>query len=262
VPIFVDEVSLWEDLENGDYRLLQNNPFDHMVFFSRRTTMSHQPRLHSFCWVELAAGDTEMAKKFYQGLFNWNYQEDPLPKEMGGSYIQAKVNGDDVAAAMFTLTADMKAMRIPPHWGSYVLVENCDESVKIAKSLGAIILKDSFDMKDAGRMAVIQDPCGSVFHLWQKNSCVGATARRDQHGAFCWQELMVTDPQKACDFYAKLFGWTFDTKEFEGTTYHSIINSDGQPFGGIMSIPKEMPNIPPHWGVYFTINNLKTEWIT
>lgn len=217
--------------------------------------MSQQPRVHSFCWVELAAHDAQAVKPFYHKLFNWNYHDTPMPPEMGGSYIIAMQEADAVGA-MFSMAGEMKEMQLPAHWASYVLVDNCDETAKKAASLGAVIIKDSFDVTDAGRMAVLRDPCGAMIHLWEKKRVVGASAEGNKHGAFCWHELMVADPKKAMDFYGKLFGWNFKSTEFDNMTYHSMINADGQPFGGIMALPKEMPNIPPHWNVYFTVDKL------
>lgn len=214
--------------------------------------MSREPEKHLFCWVELASKNAQAAQKFYGKLFDWSFQEMTFP---GGSYFTAKVK-DDSAAGLFTMPPEMSAMNIPPHWASYVLVDNCDESVKKAVSLGAKVLKDSFDVMDAGRMAVLQDPCGAVISLWQKGKVVGASATGDEQGGFCWQELIVPEPKKALDFYTALFGWAYETHNFDDTTYHSLKNSKGEPFGGIMATPKGMP-IPPHWGVYFTVNSLK-----
>ncbi|MBZ5557166.1 MAG: hypothetical protein LAO77_07810 [Acidobacteriia bacterium] len=63
---------------------------------------------------------------------------------------------------------------VPPHWGSYIAVANADESVKKAKALGAKVFAEPFDVMDAGRMAVVQDPTGAVFHAWQPNKHSGA----------------------------------------------------------------------------------------
>ena len=44
-----------------------------------------------------------------------------------------------------------------------------------AKELGATVMMEPFDVLDAGRMAVIQDPTGAVFCVWQPRA---ASARR------------------------------------------------------------------------------------
>ena len=62
---------------------------------------------------------------------------------------------------------DEKQMGVPPHWNSYVTVANVDEAAKKAQSLGGKVLAPPFDVMDAGRMAVLQDPTGAVFQVWQ-----------------------------------------------------------------------------------------------
>ena len=50
---------------------------------------------------------------------------------------------------------------------SYVSVTSADETAAKAKELGATLLAGPFDVMTFGRMAVIQDPTGAVFSLWQ-----------------------------------------------------------------------------------------------
>ena len=60
---------------------------------------------------------------------------------------------------------------------------------------------------DAGRMAVLQDPTGAVFQVWQAKNSIGAKILNEP-GALCWTELTTTDTKAAEAFYTKLFGWT------------------------------------------------------
>jgi predicted enzyme related to lactoylglutathione lyase len=213
--------------------------------------MHKTPRVNAFCWVELAENNTSVAKKFYQGLLGWTYHEETSDM---GIYIKAMIGNDDVGA-MYAMPDDMKKMHIPPHWASYILVDSCDETTKKAASLGASVIKQPFDVMDAGRMAVLRDPTGAVFMLWEKNKVSGATAPGDKQGAFCWHELLVADPKAAASFYTKTFGWTAKESKFDGKSYFSLTHSDGQPAGGLMELPSE--HIPPHWGVYFTVNDIE-----
>ena len=38
----------------------------------------------NFCWFELGTSDQAGAKEFYTQLFGWNFEDQPLPPEMGG----------------------------------------------------------------------------------------------------------------------------------------------------------------------------------
>ena len=79
--------------------------------------------------------------------------------------------------------------------------------------------------------------------------------RFKQHGAVGWTELMTTDSNAAKEFYAKLFGWSYETFPMEGVTYH-VVNVAGQPVGGIMDMPLESQGKPPHWGSYVTVSDV------
>jgi uncharacterized protein len=73
-----------------------------------------------------------------------------------------------------------------------------------------------------------------------------------QHGAFSWCELMTTDLQAAEAFYVNLFGWTMADGPVEGMEYR-VMSAGGQPIGGMMTIPPDMPPMPPHWGTTVTV---------
>lgn len=206
-----------------------------------------EPQLNSFCWTELSAKNAEIAKKFYSGLFGWKYHEEALPEGMG-NYITILVNNLPVGA--------MFAMGMPTHWGTYIRVESLDKAVGKARSLNAKVIKEPFDVMDAGRMAVIQDPEGAFLSLWEKKAHAGAAVQDQEHGATCWHELMVNDPEKALAFYSALLGWTADVSDFGGKKYYSLSLADKTPVGGMMQITPEM-NCPPAWSTYFTVADLE-----
>ena len=70
--------------------------------------------------------------------------------------------GGKSVAALYNQMADQKAAGIPPHWLSYVSVESADQAAARAAELGGTVLAPAFDVMEAGRMAVIQDPTGGV----------------------------------------------------------------------------------------------------
>jgi predicted enzyme related to lactoylglutathione lyase len=76
------------------------------------------------------------------------------------------------------------------------------------------------------------------------------------HGAFSWNELMTTDPEKAKAFYTALLGWTLEEAPM-GHTDYALVKAGGRPMGGIMGIPPQAPaGMPPHWGVYVTVDDV------
>jgi predicted enzyme related to lactoylglutathione lyase len=204
----------------------------------------------TFCWVELGTTDGEAAKKFYTGLFDWDFTDNPIGPGM--VYTMLKLSGKDVGA-LYKMPPEMTAQGIPPHWLSYVSVTNVDESTAKAKELGATVMKDPFDVSDVGRMSVIQDPTGAVFALWQAGTHTGAGVTNVPN-SFCWNELGTRDTAKAGDFYTGLFGWGKNVQQMGPMTYTSFMNGE-RPAGGMYEPPPEMGNVPPHWLAYFAVDD-------
>lgn len=204
----------------------------------------------TFCWVELGTSDSDGAKKFYTELFGWTFDDKPVGPGM--VYTMLQLDGKDVGA-LYELMPEMKAQGIPPHWLSYALVDSADESAAKAKELGATLAKEPFDVMAVGRMAVIQDPTGAVFALWQAGTHKGAGVVNVPN-SFCWNELMTTDTAQDGDFYSGLFGWGKDTQNFGPIEYTMFSNGD-RPAGGMLKITPEMGPIPPNWLVYFAVDD-------
>jgi predicted enzyme related to lactoylglutathione lyase len=204
----------------------------------------------TFCWVELATTDSEAAKKFYTQLFGWDYVDNPIGPDM--VYTMLKLNGKDVGA-LYKLMAEQLTQGVPPNWLSYVSTANADESVEKAKAAGATVIKEAFDVFTVGRMAVIQDPTGAVFALWQAGTHAGSGIYNVPN-SFCWNELMTTDTAVDGEFYSKVFGWGRDTQNF-GPMEYTMFSNGERPAGGMLKITPEMGPIPPNWLVYFAVDD-------
>src|SRR5690242_12105510 len=140
----------------------------------RMQVTSYEPG--QFCWVELSTSDAEAAKKFYGDLFGWTYDAVPMP-DNAPPYNMAELESGVVGAIMTNPS-------VPPSWLSYVNVTSADETAAKAKSLGATVLKEPFDVFDVGRMAVVQDPEGAVFAIWEPRKHKGAQVAGEQ-GSLC-----------------------------------------------------------------------------
>src|SRR5258708_5606725 len=123
---------------------------------------SHEPG--TFSWVELATTDQKAGVAFYRALFGWDVNDMPLGP--GDVYSMFQMRGKEVAAA-YTMQADERQMGVPPHWNLYITVASADDTTKKAEGLGAKVLAAPFDVMDVGRMAVLQDPSGAVFCIWE-----------------------------------------------------------------------------------------------
>jgi uncharacterized protein len=186
---------------------------------------AHQPG--SFCWVELGTSDQPGAKRFYNQLFAWTANDVPIGPD--DFYTMFQLRARDVAAA-YTLRADQRERGVPPHWMLYVAAKDADATSEKAASLGGKILAPPFDVFDVGRMAVIQDPTGAVFAIWQAKRHQG-TGVAAEEGSLCWADLNTSDPKKAADFYSELFGWETEVSKHDPSGYLHILN-EGNYIGG------------------------------
>ena len=203
----------------------------------------------NFCWIELHTTDQNAAKSFYASLFGWAPHDTPMgPNDF---YTEFKLEGREAAAGC-TLRPEEQAM--PPYWMIYVAVENADAAVTKAQQIGGKPLTPAFDVMDAGRMAIIQDPTGAVFCVWQANKNAGIGISQ-VNGTLCWADLSTPDPKRAADFYSGLFGWQANSAPKDASGYLHIKNGE-QHIGGIPPAAHRQAGAPPHWLTYFQVDDV------
>jgi hypothetical protein len=198
--------------------------------------------------MELATTDQHAAKAFYSSLFGWTANDAPMGP--GEFYTMFRLEDRNVAAG-YTMRKEEREHGAPAHWNLYIAVESADAAVARASQLGGKVLAPAFDVFDAGRMAIIQDPTGAIFQVWQplKNHGIGIS---NVNGAFCWADLNTGDRAAASAFYSGLFGWKLEPGEKDPSGYLHISNGERM-IGGVPSAEQVPPNVPPHWLLYFEV---------
>ncbi len=208
----------------------------------------HEPG--SFSWIELATTDQNAAKTFYSSLFGWSPDDQPMGP--GAFYTMFMLDGRPAAAA-YTLRPEQRAQGVPPFWNIYVDVADADEVVKKAQNAGGTVLAPAFDVYDFGRMAVLRDPTGAVFSVWQAKAHSGAGIT-GVDGTLCWVDLSTSDVDRAKQFYSDVFGWQITPGEHDTSGYLHIKN--GSEFiGGIPPAAYRNPETPPHWLAYIQVSD-------
>ena len=209
---------------------------------------SHAPG--TFSWTDLSTPDPAVAAAFYGALLGWEAEE--VPAGPDATYWMMRVGGRDVAG-MSAMREDQLAAGAPPAWLSYVTVEDAESGAERVAELGGAVMLPAFDVLEAGRMALVRDPQGAVFALWEPRAHIGAGLVNDP-GAMVLNQLNTSDPEGAASFYADLFGWRITQVAREPQAYWGIENG-GSLNGGVMALPPGTP-APPHWLVYFTAADL------
>jgi len=202
----------------------------------------------TFCWTDLSTSDQDAAKAFYGALFGWEVEDIPVGE--GAVYSMMSLGGKAVAA-ISPQQPEQAAAGVPPLWNSYVSVQSADATLARAKELGATVHAPAFDVMEAGRMGVIQDPQGAYFLAWEPKQTIGAQLV-NANGALAWNELATPDLDAAGTFYGALFGWTIEP--LDGPMPYRMIKN-GEAGNGGMTVPNP-PGTPPNWLVYFGIDDL------
>lgn len=153
------------------------------------------------CWVDTSGPDPAAVLPFYTELFGWAF-ENVMPEGSGGQYFIGRLRGGDVAAV------GSSPEGAPPMaaWNTYVWVESVDETVSKAREAGGGVVAEPFDVVGSGRMAVLTDPEGAAFCLWQAMDHRGAQVV-NEHGSLTFNGLASRDPEGAKAFYSAVFGW-------------------------------------------------------
>ncbi|MDQ6727001.1 MAG: VOC family protein [Actinomycetota bacterium] len=205
----------------------------------------------TFCWTDLSTVDAMGAKAFYAGLFGWEAVD--VARQPAGTYTWLRLDGRDVCA-LFQRSGDQ-----PPAWLSYVSVDDADGAAARAREAGATVVVEPFDVMTSGRMAVLCDPTGAYFAVWQAADNIGASLVNDT-GCLCLNQLNTTHPDLAARFYAEVFGWRIESVGTDAQPYWGIFNGDGLN-GGMMPLP-EGAGASSHWMVYFTATDVDTSVAT
>ncbi len=124
------------------------------------TEQMAMPKHGDFCWNDLATTDTEASKKFYSELFGWQFEESD---SAGMVYTEISLDGQKKFGGMWKITAEMG--EVPPHWMSWVAVNDVNASAEKVVELGGSICVPPNDIPNTGRFCVITDPTGATVSL-------------------------------------------------------------------------------------------------
>jgi predicted enzyme related to lactoylglutathione lyase len=222
------------------------------------------------CWVDTSQPDPEAALPFYSGLFGWEF-ENVMPEGSEAEYFVARIRGGDVAA-VGSIPEGAPPMAT---WNTYVWVASADEAASKARDAGGGVAMEPFDVMDSGRMAVLTDPEGAPFCVWQADNHKGAQIV-NEHGSLNFNGLASRDPEGAKAFYGAVFGWDTlalpvgsmwtlpgygDHLERGSPGLREQMAAMGAPEGfidvvaALNPIPDDESDTPAHWSVTFAVDD-------
>jgi predicted enzyme related to lactoylglutathione lyase len=215
------------------------------------------------CCVATVHPDPEEAVGFYTELFGWEATS-LMPPESFSEYYVCKRRGREVAA----IGSGREGAPSVPAWNTYIWVESADDTVAKVIDAGGSVVVEPFDRLNAARVAVVADPAGAVFGVWQPGEHRGARLVNEP-GAWAMSQLNTSDPEGAKAFYSAVFGWetdTFDMGEGEITLWRLPGYVGGEPEQPVsrevvgvmvpMSGDQFSEDVSVHWSVDFWVDDV------
>ncbi|HEY5516115.1 MAG TPA: VOC family protein [Pengzhenrongella sp.] len=196
-------------------------------------------------WVDVMVPDLEAARAFYGPLFGWDFA---VGAPETGYYTMALKHGQPVVGLGQTQPGTVGP---PVAWTTYLAVDDADATAAAATAAGGTVLAEPMGVLEFGRMAVLADPTGAVFGIWQSGAHTGASLVNEP-GTVIWNEGLSHDLAAARAFYGSVFGYTFDDMSGVGFEY-ATANVNGKNVGGLGGTGTLPDDALPHWQVYFAV---------
>ena len=126
----------------------------------------HVPKHGEFVWTEIASNDAEKCKAFYTAVFGWKFKESTSASNsdnQGMKYDEFETISDHPVGGIYQIDPKWFGEMVPPpHFMTYVAVDDVDKNAELATELGGTIIRGPMDIPNVGRMAIIQDPTGAM----------------------------------------------------------------------------------------------------
>ena len=198
----------------------------------------------SFIWCDLSAHRADQSRDFYRDMLGWKFED------QGGYHIAH--NGKAPIAGHYQMPGKFIDMRMPAFWMSYIAVDDVAETVELANSMGAKVELGPAEFDGGGQYALIRDPLGAGFTVYQGDALDGAT---NEYGARAGHGLFVSDASKIQKFYETLFGWSF------GQMSNGVqsVSHNGEILFHCHTIPDpSQRGKEEYWAVFFAVGELST----
>lgn len=124
-------------------------------------TTRHQLREHTLVHFEIPATEPSKLTTFYRQLFQWKFIR------MGGLQEYYMISHKEAISENDTMGGIYKRNSPNDQFLNYFNVKSIDDSISKAASLGAKIITGKQEIPHMGYMAVLADPDGNTFALFQ-----------------------------------------------------------------------------------------------
>jgi len=204
------------------------------------------------CWVDTFQPDPKAAVRFYGPLLGWTFDAPAaMPSGLAGEYLAARSGGRLVAGIGQAPAGFPSAV-----WTTYVAVEDVEETATLVGAAGGGRIVGPTAHGSDGRMAVLTDPLGVAFGIWQAGARQGAE-RANEPGSWTMSTLHTPAPEVSATFYGETFGWRLKSVPDAPIAFWRLDGHLGGEPGQPM--PRDVVAVlapigandptPPHWSV-------------
>ncbi|ALG12144.1 VOC family protein [Kibdelosporangium phytohabitans] len=182
--------------------------------------IDHNQPLGTPTWMDLAVPDLAGTKEFYGAVFGWTFAED----ERG-----------TVCRLRGLAVAGLREETPGYGWEVHIATDDCAGTVERATAAGGVVVREPHDVGQLCRAAIVTDPTGTRFGLWQGRSEPGCRLVNEPD-TLVRNDLVTPDPGRARDFYTKVFDFTLDGNDVHlpGVDFTFLRRPDGHEIGGIL----------------------------
>ena len=184
-----------------------------------------------FVWHNLITNDGEAARRFYAGLFGWEYEV-----KDDGRYSVIRYQGRNLGGILDT-SEDENAPEAG-RWLSAISVVSLEQSLAAVERAGGKQLEAPVEVPGVGRVVTVEDADGAILHLLSSDHGDPPDVDPPLHD-WLWHELLANRPQRALDFYAGAFGYGVKPLRKNPSSDYRVLWSAGDARAGVLQNPFE-----------------------
>ncbi|MCH7889901.1 MAG: VOC family protein [Gemmatimonadetes bacterium] len=203
-----------------------------------------------FVWADLVTDDMEAAKRFYGGLFGWQFEDAP-----GDPVLYSVIHHLGVPIGGIAPIDDADVNVASARWLSLMSVEDVDEAVDRVLRAGGHLDREPWDNPTRGRLAVVTDPQGATvaFVRSRGGDPPNLEASDLVSGRWMWIELWARDVTAAITLYQSVAGYGVEGTDVFASPEYRVLTRDGRPRAGVNQIP--WPEVQPNWLPYIKVDD-------
>jgi predicted enzyme related to lactoylglutathione lyase len=196
-----------------------------------------------FIWADLYTSDVAAARRFYGGLFGWEWRW--LTQRPGRSY--GMFYQDGIAVAGIAEISERNPGETYARWVHYLSVKDVDEAIESVGAQGGRTMLPRHDIASRGAFAVLADTEDAPFGVLHSSSG-DPRDYRAEIGEWLWIGLYARDAPAASNFYSSAFGYEVYESDHDTEVVDIVLASNGFARAGIAQLSAESETAPTWLG--------------